>query len=126
MRLLRKILGGISLTAAMFVFQACYGTEPYCEQWGEYIFHVVDDKDGTPIPDVSVTQLHHINNDNYEMGCGQITNADGICRFDYCADYADPDYKFRFTAPDSVYEVRDTIITDYPSDTIVIALHKID
>ena len=47
MRLLRKILGGISLTAAMFVFQACYGTEPYCEQWGEYIFHVVDDKDGT-------------------------------------------------------------------------------
>ena len=66
MRLLRKILGGISLTAAMFVFQACYGTEPYCEQWGEYIFHVVDDKDGTPIPDVSVTQLHHINNDNYD------------------------------------------------------------
>ena len=26
MRLLRKILGGILLTAAMFVFQACYGT----------------------------------------------------------------------------------------------------
>lgn len=26
MKLLRKIFGGLSLTAAMFVFQACYGT----------------------------------------------------------------------------------------------------
>ncbi len=28
MKLLRKIFGGLSLTAAMFVFQACYGTMP--------------------------------------------------------------------------------------------------
>lgn len=28
MRILRKIFGGLSLTAAMFVFQACYGTMP--------------------------------------------------------------------------------------------------
>lgn len=26
MKLFRKIFGGLSLTAAMFVFQACYGT----------------------------------------------------------------------------------------------------
>ncbi|MBQ1408642.1 MAG: hypothetical protein IIY87_02655 [Bacteroidales bacterium] len=26
MKLFRKILGGLSLTTAMFVFQACYGT----------------------------------------------------------------------------------------------------
>lgn len=26
MKILRKIFGGLSLTAAMFVFQACYGT----------------------------------------------------------------------------------------------------
>lgn len=31
MKILRKIFGGISLTAAMFVFQACYGTMPSSE-----------------------------------------------------------------------------------------------
>lgn len=127
MKLLRKILGGISLTAAMFVFQACYGTEPYCEQMGEYIFHVVDDKDGTPIPDVCVEKMHqHGNQDEYWGGCYNFTNADGICRFDYCGDYAAPNLKFRFKASSSDYEVRDTIITDYPSDTVEIVLHRIN
>lgn len=31
MKLIRKIFGGISLTAAMFVFQACYGTPEWEE-----------------------------------------------------------------------------------------------
>lgn len=31
MKLLRKIFGGLSLTAVMFVFQACYGTMPASE-----------------------------------------------------------------------------------------------
>lgn len=31
MKILRKVFGGISLTAAMFVFQACYGTMPSSE-----------------------------------------------------------------------------------------------
>ena len=29
MKILRKILKGLSVTAALFVFQACYGTPPY-------------------------------------------------------------------------------------------------
>lgn len=31
MKIFRKIFGGLSLTAAMFVFQACYGTMPSSE-----------------------------------------------------------------------------------------------
>lgn len=128
MKLLRKILGGISLTAAMFVFQACYGTAPYCEKWGEYIFHVVDDEDGTPIPHVMITQMMpHGNDGSYLEGGSNFTNAEGIGRFDYCAEYESTiNYKFRIKAEGSVYEVKDTIITDYVGDTIEIALHKIN
>ena len=61
MKLLRKILGGISLTAAMFVFQACYGTDYYCPSV-EYNFRVVDLK-GTPIPDIKVSSQWQSNSD---------------------------------------------------------------
>ena len=35
MKILRKILKGISLTAALFVFQACYGTPQASQSAGE-------------------------------------------------------------------------------------------
>ena len=54
MKLLRKILKGISLTSVLFVFQACYGTEPALSM-EEVMFKVVsaeDVKRGKPYPDI--------------------------------------------------------------------------
>ena len=53
MNWIRKALKGISLTAALFVFQACYGTmQDYYE--AKVTFHVVDDNTGEPLQGVDI------------------------------------------------------------------------
>ena len=139
MKLLRKILGGISLTAAMFVFQACYGTDYYCPSV-EYNFRVVDLK-GTPIPDIKVSSQWQSNSDyeyNWIDNCS--TDSAGIAHF-WMEDCEGLDIKFRFSDDDSVYAVYDTIInrntaadtvvddsldTPESSDTIDIVLHRVN
>ena len=49
MKWLHKLLKGLSLTAALFVFQACYGTPPgYPEAWEE------------PVEEASLTEAEEI------------------------------------------------------------------
>lgn len=56
MKLIRKIFGGISLTAAMFVFQACYGTPEWEEDINcvDFDVRVLSADDNSPIPDIRV------------------------------------------------------------------------
>lgn len=140
MRLLRKILGGISLTAAMFVFQACYGTlEEDCPTT-EYTFRVVDAK-GTPIPDIKVSSQWQSNSDYvYDWEFHGLSDSAGIAR-PRLWDCGGLDVKFRFSDEDSVYAVYDTVIsrnavpdtlvadslvTLQPSDTIDIVLRPVN
>ena len=128
MRLLRKIFGGISLTAAMFVFQACYGTEPYYSySRGQQVnFRVVDAVSGEPIPDIKVRYQPQSNSDSYVYdwsGLGY-TDSNGLMS-SRLMEY-EGNTKFRFVDEDSVYAVKDTILTyidDY--DTIRIALDRV-
>lgn len=125
MRLLRKILGGISLTAAMFVFQACYGTEPDCPLV-DYTFHVVDDKDGTPIPDIRVSSQWQSNSGyEYDWDVNGFTDSAGIaqCSFWACGGL---NIKVRFSDADSVYVVKDTILNQPSGDTIDILLSRVN
>ena len=128
MRLLRKLLGGISLTAAMFVFQACYGTDYYCPSM-EYNFRVVDTK-GTPIPDIKVSSQWQSNSDyEYDWRNNCITDSAGIAQF-WMEDCQGLDVKFRFSDEDSLYAVYDTVINRHAvpdsvvADTIDIVLHR--
>lgn len=124
MRLLRKILGGISLTAAMFVFQACYGTGPDCP-YADYTFRVVDAKDGSPIPDIQVTTQMQSNSDyEYPWETVGVTDSTGIahCYFWKCEAF---DIKFRFSDEDSLYAVQDTVISTL-TDSIDIVLHRVN
>ena len=139
MKLLRKILGGISLTAAMFVFQACYGTDYYCPSM-EYNFRVVDAK-GTPIPNIKVSTQKQSNGDYvYDWYFQGVSDSAGLAHL-WVEDCNGLDVKFRFSDDDSVYAVYDTIISHntvpdtvaadslaipQPSDTIDIVLHLVD
>lgn len=71
--LVRKLLGGLSLTSAMFMFQACYGTGP--DYMPDILIEgrVTSAKTGNPVKGI------------------QISNADG-----YQYQYSDPDGKFSF------------------------------
>ena len=117
----------MSLTAAMFVFQACYGTphDKYLDLL-EVNFRVVD-ADGSPIPDIEIRVQPQAVGDSqtYDWEYLGSTNSTGEreCTF---YDLGLPN-KFRFTDSDSVYAVKDTIVKNiYGTDTIDIVLSKID
>lgn len=55
---IRKIIGGISVTSALFVFQACYGT-PQDLGLDVFVRGVVKSKpDGTPINGIKVSDVN--------------------------------------------------------------------
>ena len=125
MKILRKLFKGISLTAAMFVFQACYGTN---EWYGEnnLTFHVVSAEDGSPLPNVKIRsqlQAGDTAQDWYLLG---YTNDEGICSVWVTNDYSgNTQTLFRFVADDPAYAVTDTLMDGYINhDTVNIVLSK--
>ena len=57
---LRKILGGLSLTSAMFVFQACYGTPTDLVLDQPIRGKVIDGQTGEPIEGVKISVNHFL------------------------------------------------------------------
>lgn len=127
MKLLRKLLKGVSLTAAMFVFQACYGTEPdYCVS--EMTFRVVSDKDQAPLPDIKVMAQQQSGSDDcvYSWSLGDYTDSNGVARVQVDLwECREADYKFRFSDEQSQYELLDTVIHVGEPDTVDIVLRHI-
>lgn len=127
MRVLRKILGGISLTAAMFVFQACYGTME-SENYDDFTIRVVDAEHGLPMQDVTVESQRVKATDNHEALDdwrlrGQ-TDSAGIVNTYYYLSGTEFD-RFRFTAPDASYAVFDTVVDTW-TDTLNIVLVRVN
>ena len=125
MKHLRKLLKGISLTAAMFVFQACYGTEGW---YGEsnMTFYVVSAEDGKPMPNVKIRSQIQAGDSAYDWHLLGYTNDEGIASVWVVPEYdADTQTLFRFVADDPSYAVKDTVIS-YIENTVNIVLHKAD
>ena len=123
MKWIRKALKGISFTAAMFVFQACYGPmEDYYTT--KVTFRVVSSDTGEPIQGVAVWSQHLNTSDSLAHG-----------NPGYIADYTDKNgmatiweepglKKYSFVDKDSIYSPADTIVNPMNSDTIDIVLKK--
>jgi len=99
----RKILGGLSLTSALFIFQACYGTP---QDFGLDVFiqgQVKSKKSGAPIKNIKVSLTDKI----------QYQFTDDIGKFSLYTEAADW-YKISFDDIDSnqngLFSSRDTII----------------
>lgn len=122
MNWIRKALKGISLTAAMFVFQACYGTmQDYYE--AKVTFHVVDDSTGEPLQGVDIWAIELANDSTATEAYpykAAITDENGIASFWTAAAVE----QYSFVDQDSAYLKADTILQTYDTDTINIRLKK--
>jgi len=119
MKWLRNILKGASLTTALFIFQACYGT-PQWLQDSEVQFQVVSE-DGSPVDDVEIYTKIDVSDDLDWNLCGN-TGEDGTLSTVVYYD-ATNDPQFRVSDPEGRYAVKDTVVADL-SGTIVITLSK--
>ncbi len=127
MKIIRNLLKGISLTAAMFVFQACYGTERDWYGENNMTFHVVSAEDGSPMPHVKIRSQLQVGDTNQEWYLLGYTNDEGIASVWVDYNYGDNfQTLFRFVADDPDYAVKDTLLNkDYHHD-IKIVLSKVD
>lgn len=124
MKWIRKALKGISLTAALFVFQACYGTmNDYYEAM--VTFHVVDDKTGEPLQGVDIWAVElasdSTSTDAYPYKAA-ITDENGIASF-WTASAVE---QYSIVDKDSAYVKVDTILQTYDTDTINIRLTPVN
>lgn len=101
---INKLIGGLSLTSAMFVFQACYGTP---HDFGLDIFiegQVKSQTTGLPVKGIKVSVEGNMQYEN--------TREDG--KFSFYTEIADR-YKIKFEDTDSdqngTFANKDTIVT---------------
>ena len=119
MKWLHNLLKGISLTGALFVFQACYGS-PHDPMWdsedAQMSFSVVSHKTGEPLEGVRVLQK-----DRGDRELGK-TNAEGKCKvqFSYRTNYRGP--YLRFEDGNELYAVKDTVLDDLTYREIIIKM----
>lgn len=124
MKWFRNLLKGASLTTALFVFEACYGTGVAYDYY-EYEFNVrvLSADDLTPLKDIGVSFNNNLDTERNWIMIGY-TDENGMFnnRFATVSENTD-DLQFRFFSQSGEYEVKDTLITDF-SDTIEIHLRK--
>lgn len=124
MKWIRNFLKGASLTTALFIFQACYGTYegPYVDDFFNISFKVVSDEDGAPLKDVEVSLRSAIGDADgwYSFG---LTDQDGCITPD-AGFYSDSTPEFRFLDTKDVFETKDTTFRQVRPDLIEIKLKK--
>ncbi|HPH62171.1 MAG TPA: hypothetical protein PLN63_00900 [Paludibacteraceae bacterium] len=110
---LRTILGSCSLTASMFVFQACYGMPDHEENDTFIEGQVTSAETGLPLPGVIVS---------WNNGCNDTLRTDTAGRFSMYAGSFQT-LKLRFEYPESLpgtkYAVKDTVVTGDPNQELV-------
>lgn len=120
MKWLHNILKGASLTTALFIFQACYGTPEWLHD-DDVQLQVVSAEDGSPIDDVEIYTRMTVSEDMDWDLCGY-TDEEGVLS---TTVYFNENYapQFRVSDPSGRYAVKDTVVADL-SDTILIMLEK--
>ena len=127
MKWLHNLLKGFSLTGALFVFQACYGTmdAPLYEDGGyaPMSFSVVSHQTGEPIKGIKV--LSSPTSRYYEKEEVGVTGEDGRCRVKlfYRRNVEGPVVSFQ--DPEAHFTVKDTTLADLQDREIVIKLDPI-
>jgi hypothetical protein len=126
MKWLHNLLKGASLTTALFVFQACYGSpESYLEREGGYApmtFSVLSRTTGEPLEGIHVLgQQTNAGYHNYiDLG---VTASDGTCKVNipYVRNIQGP--YVRFEDPAGAHEAKDTVLFDLRERDIIVKLN---
>lgn len=125
MKWLHNLLKGASVTGALFVFQACYGSPqiPVHEQGNAPMrFSLVSAQTGQPLEGICIEAKP------YGEGAYQIigsTGADGKCEvlIPFILDLREGPY-LQFTDANGVYAAKDTTLADLRPRDIVIKLNR--
>ena len=123
MKWLHNILKGASLTGALFVFQACYGTPqpPILEEDGRapMSFTLLSGTTGEPLEGIRITGSATGGSYSDELG---VTGADGRCRVEipYVNNLEGPFLSFE--DPQGRFAVKDTTLADLRDREIVVKL----
>mgnify|MGYP007102102366 CR=1 FL=1 len=122
MKWFRNLIKGLSLTGALFVFQACYGTpQSYFSEHGQapMSFTLVSKNTGKPLEGIVIKSAAVSGSDNQELG---VTDTDGKCSVEifYMKDVEGPFLSFE--DPEGKYMAKDTLLTDLRERDIVISL----
>ncbi|MBQ6096149.1 MAG: hypothetical protein IJK99_00235 [Bacteroidales bacterium] len=124
MKLIRKIFGGISLTAAMFVFQACYGTpewEDDCYGFDVNV-RVLSADDNSPIPGIRVFANFEAEGPiNYMNGWGSSDSA-GFLQHNVCP--MDGAMRLIFEDENKIYKGDTLVFEPVENDTVQVFLKK--
>ena len=126
MKWLHNILKGASLTGALFVFQACYGT-PQPALWEEtgtasMSFSLVSHATGKPLEGIEIwgsTGRDHVDR---QLG---VTDAKGQCRLELFYERNLKGPRIIFIDPQEQYVVKDTTLADLRDRDIVVKLDTV-
>ena len=124
MKWLHNILRGVSLTSALFVFQACYGMPepPLYEEGGEapMTFSIVSRSTGDPVEGVQISGSAV--NRTEGMRLLGVTDAEGKCqvRIPYKRNLEGPFIVFE--DPSGSFAAKDTTLADLRERDIVIKM----
>ena len=121
MKWIRNLLKGASLTTALFIFQACYGTPWYFDEHGEapMTFSLVSSERGDPLEGIHILGRIYDQEQYHELGT---TATDGTCRVSipYIKNMQGP--YIRFEDPHNNFAPKDTTFADLRDRVIVIGL----
>lgn len=128
MKWLHHLLKGVSLTGALFVFQACYGV-PQPPLLGEgglapMNFTLLSGKTGEPLPGIRILGSDVEQRDDLEeLGT---TGEDGRCHVEipYTRNLKGP--FLRFEDPDGVLAAKDTTLADLRERDIIVNLFPLE
>lgn len=121
MKWLHNLLKGVSLTGALFVFQACYGMPrpAIMDEQGEapMSFSLVSHETGEPLEGIRIVAKDW----GHELGT---TGTDGRCRvgIPYFRNEAGP--FLTFEDPQGYYAAKDTSLADLRDREIVVKMDK--
>ena len=125
MKWLHNLLKGASLTTALFIFQACYGTPRNAltaeEGTAPMTFCVISHADGKPLEGIRITSTDGYYSQYEDLG---VTGPDGRCsvRLSYIRNVEGP--YVHFEDPEGLYSEKDTVLFDLREREIVIKMDQ--
>lgn len=126
MKWLHNLLKGASLTTALFVFQACYGTpDALSDERGmaPMTFSLCSSATGEPLRGIQISSNSFSGtNQLEEIG---VTGEDGTCHVDipYFRNIQGP--YIHFQDPQGLFQPKDTVLFDLREREIVIKLNEV-
>lgn len=121
MKWLHNLLKGFSLTAALFIFQACYGSPEWLHD-NNLRFKVIAADTGDPLEGVRISSRVQAAENLDWIPVGETgTNGETFVHFG-TMDGAKP--QFRFEAQENEYRVKDTVLMDLSYRLVEIRLER--